>query len=171
MSLPDYFKLSAGTEISWKQSGGTYAISLASVANGGARQGAKGDLGSTWHPHYVVLFSSAVAAAATSGRQIELYWAESPSATAGTDNPGNTSGTDSAYSNPDQYKYQLVFLGSLVLANAAGTDRQTVMLHLFPRCRYGFPVVVNDSGQTLHATADRHEIRLIPIQQAVVDNP
>ena len=169
MALPDSLKQSAGTAKSWKSSGGDYAITLASLPNGSAREGAKGDLGALWARRYAVLLASSVASAATNGLEVELWWGPSPHATAGTDNPSNLTGADAALSNPDVVKYQSIYVGSLILSNARGTGVQKAALAFFPTARYGTPFVVNKSGQALGSTAGDHEVRLIPIEETVED--
>ena len=169
MALPDFLKFEVGTAKSWKSSGGDFVLTLTSLANNGGRQGAKGDLGANRARLWEVLFTSSVAVAATQGLEVELYWAASTSATAGTDNPGNTDGTDSALSNPDELKLQLIYIGSLVLSNARGTNVQKQRFVFSPPARYGMPVVVNKSGQALGSTAADHEVRLTPIEEAVED--
>jgi hypothetical protein len=169
MALPDFAKREVGTAKTWKASGGDYGLTMTSLANGAERQGAKGDLGANRAPMYAVLFSSSVAVAATDGSEIELYWAASPHATAGTDNPGNTDGTDAALTNGEELKRQLIFVGSLVLSNARGTNIQKQMFVFCPPMRYGMPVTCNTSGQALGATAADHEVRLIPIEEAIED--
>lgn len=170
MSLPDYLKFTVGTSKSWKASGGDYLLTLTSVTNGNGRQGEKGDLGSSRARLWEVLFTSSVGSAATAGTEIELYWAASTSATAATDNPGNTSGSDATYNTaPDEYKLQLIFIGSLILSNNAGTGIQKQRFVFSPPCRYGMPVIVNKSGQTLGGTAGDHTITLTPIEEATED--
>jgi hypothetical protein len=162
MSVTAYALNNAGTAISWKSSGGTYALTLTSLANAAARQGAKGDLGASWAQRYSVLLTASVAVAAANGTAVELYWATSPTATAGTDNPGAATGTDAAFGTPVEYKLQLIYIGSLALSNNAGTGIQRQVFEFFPSCRYGMPIVVNSSGQALGATATDHEVRLTP---------
>jgi len=169
MALPDYFKCEAGTAKSWKNTGGDGALTLTSLANAGVREGAKVDLGAAWAQEWLVMFASAVGSAATNGLTLDLYWADSTSGTAGTDNPGNTSGTDGALSNGSELVKQLTFVGSLNLSNARGTNVQKQFFSLFPRSRYGMPVVVNSSGQTLSGTAADHEVRLTPVEANVQD--
>jgi hypothetical protein len=170
MALPDFLKYEVGTSKTWLSSGGDYAITLTSVTNGNGRQGAKGDLGANRARIWDVLFTSSVGSAATAGNEIELYWAPSNSGTAGTNNPGGTSGTDATFNTtPDEYKNQLVFIGSIVLSNNAGTGIQKQWLAFSPPCRYGMPVIVNKSGQTLGSTAGDHTITLIPREEGVED--
>lgn len=170
MALPDFVKFEVGTSKTWKSSGGDYAITLTSVSNNNGRQGAKGDLGANRARIWEVLFTSSVGSAATAGNEIELFWAASDSATAGTNNPGNTYGTDNTYNTtPDEYKLQLIYIGSLILSNNAGTAVQKQRFLFSPPCRYGMPVVVNKSGQTLGSTAADHSIVLTPVEEAVED--
>lgn len=171
MALPDFLKYEVGTAKSWKSSGGDYAITLTSVTNGNGRQGAKGDMGANRARIWDVLFTSSVGTAVTAPTQeLELWWAASDSATAGTDNPGNCDGTDNTYNTtPDEVKQQLLFIGSLILSNNRGTNIQKQWLSFSPPCRYGMPVVVNKTGQTLGSTAGDHTLTFIPREEAVED--
>jgi hypothetical protein len=171
MALPEYLLKEVGTALSWLNTGGDYALTLTSVSNNNGRQGAKGDLGQYRPRRWVPFVTSSVASAATAGTEIEFYWAASRNATAGTDNPGGTSGTDATFNTtPDEYKTQLIFLGSLVLSNNAGTAVQKQCLPAFePPLRYGMPVVVNKSGVALGGTAADHSFILIPDAEGVYD--
>lgn len=163
MAVDRYNLLTTGTPKSWKASGGEAAITLASLANAAARQGAKLDLGAFWDQVWEVLLASSCAAAPTTGNSIELYWAASSSVTAIADNPGSTTGADAAFETPAEYKFQLLFIGQLYLSNAAGVAIQRQRFRFSPPCRYGMPVIVNSSGQALGATATDHEVRLTPL--------
>jgi hypothetical protein len=169
MALPDYFKLEQGAAITWKASGGTYAITPTSIAHGAAREGAKGDLGATWARRHHALFTSSVTSAAVNGTEIELWWGPSTSATAGTDNPSNLTGADAALSNPDEVKYQSIFVGSIILSNARGTNIQKQALVFFPPARYGTPFIVNKSGVALGATAGDHTITITAVEELIQD--
>lgn len=170
MALPDFIKNVVGTLITWLGSGGTYAMTFAGITNGNGRQGAKGDLGANRARIWDVLFTSSVAVAAANGSEIELWWAASNSATAGTNNPGNTDGTNNTYNTtPDEVKQQLIFIGSLILSNNRGVNIQKQWFSFCPPCRYGMPVIVNKSGQTLGATEADHGITLIPREEAQED--
>lgn len=170
MALPDFAKYEVGTAKVWAASGGDYSLTCTSVTDANGRQGAKGDLGANRARLYDVLFTSSVGSAATAGNEIELYWGASTSATAATANPGGLSGTDATFNTtPDEYKQQLLFVGALVLSNNAGTGVQRQRFVFTPPCRYGMPVVVNKSGQTLGATSGDHTVTLTPIEEAVED--
>ena len=67
MALPDYLRVQSGTVKTWKSSGGDAAITLASLANGSYRQGAKLDLGATRAEWYDVYLDIEMAATPTAG--------------------------------------------------------------------------------------------------------
>lgn len=161
-----YSDLSAGTAITWTSSGGDKAITLTSLADNAAREGVKS---ATWVdgtkglPEVIeIRFEAQVASAATNGKEVELFIGESDNSTAGTDNPGNLTGADAALSNPDELKYQCVFVGSLVLSNARGTNVQKQRLRFKPICAYSIPLVVNKSGQALGSTGTNLKIVMTP---------
>jgi hypothetical protein len=178
MALPNYFKYQQGaTPLTWKSSGGTYALTPTSVTDGNGRQGAKGDMGNTGGSDgttrarlWDVLFTSSVGVAATAGKEIELWWSPSDSATAGTDNAAGdvVSGTDATFNTtPDEHTKQLVQIGSLILSNNTGTAIQRQWFTFSPPQRYGSPVIVNHSGQTLGATATDHTLTFIPREEDI----
>lgn len=156
-----------GSAVSFKASGGDVTFTLTSLANGSGRQSAKADLGATRARLYDVLFASSLASAGTNGNEVELYWGASTSGTAGTDNPGSLSGSDAALTTPDEYKLHLMYVGSLIVSNAAGTGIQKQKFVFSPPTRYGMFVVVNKSGQALGSTAGDHEVRITPLTEAV----
>lgn len=169
MAVLSYAKLAQGAAKTWRSTGGTYAITATSLASGAARQGAKGDLGATWARQQHVLFTSAVGTAAANGSEIELWWGPSTSATAGTDNPSNLTGTDAALANPDEVKYQSIYIGSLFLSNAMGTAVQKQAMVFSPPTRYGSPFIVDKAGVTLSGTATDHTITITPIEEPTQD--
>ena len=159
------FNLKQGTAKTWINSGGDYGITFASVADNAARQGAKGDLGASFAEEWGVLFAIETGSVAPSaGEAYELWWAGSPNTTAGTDNPGGASGTDSAYKagEVDEWKKQLMFVGALSCTNDANTI-QTQMLSFSPKFRYGMPVIVNKSGQTANSSNTNHRAVFYPL--------
>jgi hypothetical protein len=167
-----YGRVDNSTEKSFKSSGGDATLTLTSVSNGAARQSAKLDLGATRGPSYLVKAAFEIAATPTAGNTIDLYWAPSSSATAATDNPGNVSGSDSAYSGyssnlTDSLK-QLQFIGSFVCtAQATATVQKAIVGRFSPLHRYGTLVVVNNSGAALHSSATNMEVILSPIREVL----
>lgn len=170
--MPTYYSdLIAGTTRVWASSGGDETLTLTSLANNAAREGDKSATlidGTYGLPEYLeILFKTAVGSAATTGNVIELFIGESDSATAGTDNPGNLTGADAGWSNPDELKAQLYRVGALSLSNARGTNVQSVRMLYRPTCAYIVPAVVNLSGQTLSATAGNHSLEITPYYRRV----
>jgi hypothetical protein len=172
MALPDYAFLEAGTAVEWSTTGGK-AITLTSLANDAGREGVKSASwvdGTKGMPELLrVLFESAVASAATNGKEIELWFAESDSATAGTNNPANLTGADAGLTNPDELKYQAKFAGAIILSNARGTNVQKQEMYFKPLLPYTIPLVVNKSGQALTATAGNHKITVTPLYRKIAD--
>ncbi len=119
-----------------------------------------------------VLFTSKVQSAVTAPvQELELWWAASDSGTAGTDNPGNCSGTDATYNTtPSEVKLQLLFIGSLIMSNNRGTNSQSQYLSFSPPCRYGMPVVIDTTGQTLGGSANDTTIVFIPREEVIEDS-
>ena len=160
--MPNEVLVKQGTGKVWKNSGGDYAITLASLADGAGRCGAKADLGATFAARYAVTLEVNLDVAPTAGKTVELYWAASH------DNgtfPGGATGTDAAYKagEVDEWKTQLMLIGCLVVTNDAETVVQTQALVFSPPTRYGCPVVVNKAGQALEGNDDDHQITLTPL--------
>lgn len=145
----------------------THQILLENLADGAARQGAKADLGATRAARYAVILGVEFETAPTAGLAVEVYWSSSVHATAATGNTGGASGSDGAYKagEVEEWKKQLLYLGSLVATNDGNTTPQYQQIGEFcPPSRYGQPVVVNRSGQALNATdAVEMFVALIPI--------
>ena len=146
--------LKSGTAIEWSESGGDYDMTIDSLTTGAAGQGAKGDLGATRAPTFSVEFMIDTGGTAPAvGETVDLYWAASNNATAGNNNPGGASGTDAAYTGIGSAEVgesvaELLFVGSLVCVDEPDTNLRTYFT-LAPSERYGMPVVVNNTAQTL----------------------
>ena len=174
MALPDYLHQQVGTLKTFKSSGGDAAITMTSVANAAGRQSAKLDLGAARAATYYVRIDCEWAATPTAGNTLDLYWAPSSSATAGTDNPGGVGGTDSAYagysSNLTASLPQLQFIGSMVTtAQATATVQKGVVGPFQPAQRYGTLVVVNNGGSAIHSSATNIQFVLTPIEDVIDD--
>jgi hypothetical protein len=169
-TLKAAFKLQQGaTPIIWASSGGTFVWTPTSLSDGTGREGPKADLGAKWARRWVALLTSSVAASATDFKAIELWWGPSDNATAGTDNPGNLSGTDATLTNAATLRYQLLLVGSLSLVNARTTSVQKQWFDFYPPLRYGVPLLYNASGQALGSTAADHTLTLIPLEETAED--
>lgn len=181
VALPDVFRRQSGTAKTIKNSGGDAAITLASLANStsestGARQSVKLDLGSTRGRSYQVKADFELAATPTAGNVIELWWSPSSSATAGTDNRGNASGTDASYtgysSNITASLRQCQFIGAFVCtAQATSTVQKATVAGAFvPQERYGSLIVWNKSGAAFHSTDTNQVITLTPNEDVQEDS-
>jgi hypothetical protein len=176
VALPDYFKCGAGTAKTIKNSGGTAAITLASLANGngtsaGGRQAATLDLGALWAQWWRIDTDFELAATPTAGNAINLYGSFAPATGAGR---GNTSGSDAAYTgysnNIDAAAKHLEFLGSHVCtAQATSTVQKASVGLIFPKGQYLNVVVDNRSGAAFHSTDTNQVITLTPLEFSLED--
>lgn len=166
----------SGTPIVWADSGEyagdggarTHQIDLNGLSVGAARAGAKADLGATRAKQYAVTVCVEMAVAPTSLSSVDVYWAASPHATAGTLNPGGCTGVDEAYSGTagdslDDSLNQLIYLGTVSLTSDADPVLQMQTFTLFPSHRYGMPVIDNNSDQAMHSDAIECFVSLTPI--------
>jgi len=160
--------IKSGTIIRWEAAGGEYAMTMTGIAINAARQGAKGDLGATRAARWSVLVEINMDVVPTAGDVIEFWWSSSPSAVAATQNTGACSGTDAAYTGSaggtvDETKYQLQYIGGLILTPDADAVVQIQEFVFFPLQRYGMPVLVNKADQALEGDDDAHRITLMPV--------
>lgn len=166
--MANEFLFKTGTPITWKAAGGDYAMTMASIIDNAAQQGAKADLGAVRAARWAMRPAINMDAAPAAGKVIELYWSSSPSAVAGAHNTGACSGTDAAYTGSaggtvDETKPQLLFVDVLVLTPDADAVVQIAEFIFFPPQRYGMPVLVNKSGQALEGDDDSHQIAIYPL--------
>jgi hypothetical protein len=169
MAVTATFKQQINTAKTVKNSGGDAAITLASLANAAARQSAKLDLGATFATLWRLRVSAELAATPSPGLSIDLYWAPSNSATAGTDNPAGISGTDAAYtgqsSNLSASLRQLIPMGFAIVSAQATATVQVIEAGVWrPPSRYGSIVVVNNSNAAFHSTNTNQYIELTPLE-------
>jgi len=177
IALPDYFKVEPGTAKTLKSSGGTAAITLASLANGngtstGARQAATLDLGANWARRWRVDTDFELAATPTAGNPIHLYGSYGNATGAGK---GNTSGSDAAYTgysnNIDAAAQHLEFLGDHVCtAQATATVQKGGGFVIVPKGRYLNVVVDNRSGAAFHSSDTNCVITLTPLEEVVQES-
>ncbi len=158
-----------GTTKTWKAAGGDYAMTLTGIAVDAAWQGAKGDLGTTRARRWLCRLTVNMDVAPTAGKVIEVWWAGSPSNTAGTSNPGFASGANAAYAGStggsvDETKFQLTYIGGLVLTpDADGVVQAQDIGVLVPYHRYGMPVLVNKADQAMEGDDDSHKIEFFEL--------
>jgi hypothetical protein len=137
----------------------TVQISMASIANGAARQSAKtasanlmnanSELPTFFRVDAVIETGATVP---TDGATIDFYWSGSNSATAGTANMGTASGSDAAFTVANSELGQLQYIGSLVCSDEGTTGALIQQGHVgdfSPRHEFGSLIMVNNCGQTL----------------------
>lgn len=176
VALPDYFKRKDGTPLTMKASGGTSALSVASLANSngtttGMRQGVTLDLGdaSGFYPEAVRLsINRELAATPTASNAINFYGSWQAATGAGD---ANTSGSDASYtgysSNNLASVKQLEFLGSHICTANATTQKSSIVI--YPKGRYLNLVEENTSGAAYAASETNQVLTFTPIDPAVID--
>lgn len=177
MALPDSLKVASGsqTSVTWKNTGGDYALSLATLGIAAASQGVKGDLGANYDRIWYAQLQINMDVAPTAGDEVEVFLGFSPSATAGTSNPAALLGTNVAYTGSAagsiaQTKHQATYIGSLPLTPDADTVIQRIVLGPFtPPFRYVCPFIVNNSDQILEGDEDSHQLVLYSIPEQIQD--
>ena len=190
MALPDELVLQVGTQIvfadhatdfvggaaktSLEIAGTDVQIDLTDVADTGARESAKVDLGVSRAPAYSVMASLEFAATPTTGEVVELYWAPSPISTAANGNPMNIDGVDAAAPSGIGTLAELVkaciFIGNFVATNDPTTAVQTAFIGTFvPPERYGILIVKNETGAAFHSDAVECHVVFSPIRERVID--
>ena len=168
-------QINEGTPVVWADTtdyggdGGarTHQLSLAALADGAARQGAKADLGNPRPNKYAVTMRLEYDVAPADDTAAYLYWAPSLSGTAATANPAGTTGSDAAYtgtagSTLAESLQQLIIIGVLPLTNDADTIIQQKTFWFAPPTRYGMPVVYNAGGQALEGDDVEMSITFTP---------
>jgi len=176
MALPDTFKVSAGTALTIRNTGGSAALSFASLANGngtsaGGRQSATLDLGVLWARLWRINTDFELAATPTAGNAINLLASYHSATGAGQ---GNTSGSDAAYTgysnNIDAATRQLELIGAHNCTSQATATVQRAFAGIFmPKGRYMNVVVDNRSGAAFHSTETNQVITLTPLEETVED--
>jgi len=151
-----------GTPILWKASGGDHVLTLTSLANGAGRKGDVHDFGANLPQFIRVEMKTKIASSPVLGKTVDIWWASS------VDNStfdALIAAGDAALSDVDLV-YQMRPIGNLVLL--ANTNAQLQSFDFAIPARYGFPVIVNNSGQALSGTATDHAISIIPILGVIV---
>jgi len=121
------------------------------AATGGARESAKLDLTATHAPVFDVDACLEFETAPADGGAVYFYWANSPSATAATGNPGGVTGSDAAFTDTVGNLGQLQRIGFLSLRN--NVINIGFVGSFSPRDRHGTLVIVNQGSTALRSTA------------------
>lgn len=133
-------------------------MTLAGLTNNAARMGQSADFGAVFCEWVEFWLTTRFALAPTADKALELWWAASPD---GVGWPGGVSGADGAFTAAN--KSQLLLVGVLTTLASATSQSQLVGSIRLPS-RWGAPVLLNASGQTLSATAADHLLEAYPVQ-------
>ncbi len=176
MAVTGYQRVRNATKKSIKSVGGDAAITLASLANGSARQAAKLDLGATRAEKWRIRAAFEFAAAGlVAGNTVDIYAGYSDNGSPTSDNPANLSGSDAAYtgysSNKDDALAQLEQIASFPVTTDATPTLQVADLGIFePDDRYVLLVIDNQSGAAFHSSDANMFLELIPIEGVQEDS-
>lgn len=161
-----------GAAITWKDpsAGTAYKdLTLAALAATSGRMGEVADLGAKFARRAfleVSLVNGGTAPAA--GAIMEIYWAPSSSSTVF---PGAVTGADADYpATVANNKLQLMLVGFFICANQTSNVAQSMNFIFDVPSRYGAPVVINQSAQSLNTstgTSSLHFLTLTPINDEV----
>lgn len=169
MAVTSVFRQQSGTAKTLKSSGGSAAITLASLSNGSYRESAKIDFGATRGTLYRVEIDMELAATPTAGNSVTLWANQSSSATAGTDNRGGTAGADQAYtgysSNAAASVKQLDLIGDgICTSQATSTVQKATIGYFSPAKQYCSFVLLNGSGANFHSSDSNCVITFTPVE-------
>lgn len=131
------------------------------AASGGAQQSAKVDFGSARPAKFIFDACIEFAAAVTAGGTVDFYLAPSNASTAATGNAGNTTGSDTAYTDETSLLGQMVFIGSLPCDDNSATQKGRIGIYV-PDARYGNLVVLNNTSQNFNTDAVETHIVATP---------
>jgi hypothetical protein len=158
--MPKKTYLQSEPAITWAPSGGTYGITLTSLANNAGRVGARGDL--LAYPRaerYWCYMETKVQSGTTVGNLIKLVWSFWSDETTPADEDANVGAADAALGSMTDF-YQILPWRTIAVRSTTTSIIQTCSGWLYVPTRYLSPVVGNLSGAALSATAGDHLIRL-----------
>jgi hypothetical protein len=138
------------------------------AATGGAHQAAKADLTTPWGKEWTVDACLEFETAPADGGVVEFYWAPSPSGTAGTGNPGGTTGTDAAFTDTAGNLGQMIPIGILTVRNDVIAIGHVGIL--VPTFQYGNLVIVNKASTALRSTATAMDETHIVLTELIDEN-
>ncbi len=151
----------------------TYDIDMVGLTVAQARMSLKADLGASRAEFFSVDMTMEMATDPISGEMWDIYWSESSSGTAATDNTGGVSGADADYAGYNTLTLaeslrHLVFIGSLVMGAANTGDTGNGIQHghvgvFSPMQRYGVLVVHNQTSDIAHSDSVEMGVRFTPL--------
>ena len=139
-------------------------IDMGAVSAAAGRQSAKtgslADTGSAFPGEWTFGATMENATAPTAGGTYDLWWNNSPNATAGTGNSGDATGVDGTYTaDPAD---QLVFIGALVVRNQViNTDSDIGTIPI--KNLYGSLIVINNTSTAVATVVDECHVVATPV--------
>ncbi len=157
--MPNLVYQNEGTTLSWKDSGGDYAMTLQNLATVAGRQGAVHDFGvAARSPRFAWRFGCEFETAPVVGEVVRIYAKTSD----GTD-PDNDDGTgDIAVSAENKLK-NLTHIGTLIVDEAVADVQMAASGFIILPHRYFMPVVWNATADNLQNTANINVFTLTPV--------
>lgn len=138
------------------------------AASGGARHSAKADLTTPWADRWSVDACLEFETAPADNGAVEFYWAQSPSSTAATGNPGGVTGSDAAFTDSDGNLGEMQFIGVLsVRNNVIAIGHVGVFMPVF---QYGSLVIVNQASTALRSTATAMDETHIVLTEIITES-
>ncbi len=135
-----------------------------------AREGVKADLGAVHAGLFRVDMTTELASDPAAGGSMDLYWAESHSATAAVGNWAGLTGADADYAGYSGHTLaeslrQLTYIGSLPIGVQNTADGVVIgPVGVFTAVqRYGVLVVHNNTSVTLHSDSIEMAVRFTPV--------
>ena len=166
-----------GSAWTWSDSAGTptFNLTLNALGSGSLRQGVKSTTTIVAPPNatnavppdfFSVQITATFTSAPAAGGVVGAYFGFSPSATAGTSNPGGLTGTDAAGTNTDQLP-QLAFGGGLVASNNLSTAAQYqtpyALVNADPaNSPYVSPEIYNNASVALKSSSNVSTLTVVP---------
>jgi hypothetical protein len=121
------------------------------AASGGAAQADKANITTPWAMSWLVMACLEFETAPADGGAVDFYWAPSPNSTAGTGNPGGTTGADGSFTDTTGNLGQIINIGSLIVKNTVINIGEVGVFA--PPHQYGNLVIVNNASTALRSTA------------------
>lgn len=162
--MPTKTYIQPETAIVWRDSGGDYAITLATLAADGVRVGAQGDLGTDSGgraDRYAWQFEvDGFTTAPVVGEAVHIYLSTAMDGS-NTVVTGDVGVADAAAATADLPN--LMHLGSAIVQEATAGAELVISGEVFLTHRYVSPVVHNDTADILATSTPTHRFTLTPI--------
>jgi len=150
-------KINPGTAVTWTSSGGTYALTLTSLAASAGRIGPVHDLGDPFPRRVAVSLRMKFATSPTAFGSVGVWLMTSPN---NSNFDGGQSAGDAALSDLAIIS-QMFPVGTLVADDSTNTQQATWIVRV--PARYIVPVVYNYADQAFGSTGTDHVLTVVPM--------